>query len=75
MNRLLLALLIGSVAWSTAAQDSLNFSPADGKRLKTETSPVGVPSVDQKTWTATCNKGIAICPQAPMTERSVCSRL
>ena len=40
--------------------DDLNFSAAAGKRLKTEISPAGVPSVDTRTWTATCIKGIAI---------------
>jgi len=59
MNRGLLVLFVVCAAWGAAADD-LNFSAAAGKRLKTEVSPSGVPSLDQKTWTATCNKGIAI---------------
>jgi hypothetical protein len=43
-----------------AQADELDFSAAAGKKLKTETSVPGVPSIDGKTWTATCSRGIAI---------------
>jgi hypothetical protein len=59
MNRLLLALVLAGVGGVVAADD-LDFSAASGKRLKTEVSPFGVPSVDTRTWSATCTKGIAI---------------
>jgi hypothetical protein len=59
MNRLLPVLVLTCFAGGSAADD-LNFSAAVGKRLKTEVSPPGVPSVDRKTWTATCNRGIAV---------------
>ena len=59
MNKLLGALVLVSVAGSSAADD-LDFSAANGKRLKTEVSPSGVPSVDTRTWSATCRKGIAV---------------
>jgi hypothetical protein len=59
MNRVLLGLFLACAAYSAAADD-LNFSPAAGTTLKSEVSPQGVPSLDGRTWTATCNKGIAI---------------
>ena len=45
---------------AAATADDLNFLAAAGKRLKTEMSTPGVPSVNRATWTATCRKGIAI---------------
>ena len=59
MTRFLLALVLVCVAGMVAADD-LDFSAAAGKRLKTEVSPSGVPSVDTRTWSATCRKGIAM---------------
>jgi hypothetical protein len=59
MNRMLFGLALSCIATGALADD-LNFSAAAGKSLKTEVSPSGVPSLDTRTWTATCNKGIAI---------------
>jgi hypothetical protein len=59
MHRLLLAFFLACVACSAVADD-LDFSAAAGKKLKTEVSAPGVPSVNRTTWTATCRKGIAI---------------
>jgi hypothetical protein len=59
MNRLLVMLILGGVPCGALA-DQLDFSPTAGKRLKTEVSSSGVPSVNEKTWTATCSRGIAI---------------
>jgi hypothetical protein len=55
---LLLAFLM--CACTAATADELNFSAASGKRLKTEVSPPGVPSVNRATWTATSRKGVAV---------------
>jgi hypothetical protein len=59
MNRTLLILGLACVTYGAAAED-LDFSAAAGKKLKTEVSAPGVPSVNRATWTATCRKGIAI---------------
>jgi hypothetical protein len=59
MNRFPLAVIL-ICATCTAAADDLNFSPATGKRLKTETSTPGVSSVNRATSTATCRKGVAV---------------
>jgi hypothetical protein len=59
MHRLLLAFFLACVACSAVADD-LDFLAAAGKKLKTEVSAPGVPSVNRTTWTATCRKGIAI---------------
>jgi hypothetical protein len=60
MNRLLMALAVVLSGNGGATADELNFPSAPGKRLKTEISPPGVPSVDRTTWTATCRRGISI---------------
>jgi hypothetical protein len=57
--RALLAVCLACLA-SGANADNLDFSATSGKRLKTETSPPGTPSVNAQTWTATCRRGIAI---------------
>jgi hypothetical protein len=59
MNKMLLAVVLASAAWGAAADD-LDFSPAGGKRLRSEVSPPGIPSLDMQTWTATCSRGIAV---------------
>jgi hypothetical protein len=59
MNRLLLALFHTCITWAAVADD-LDFLAASGKKLKSEVSARGVPSIDERTWTATCRKGIAI---------------
>jgi hypothetical protein len=59
MKALSIALVFACITSATQADD-LNFSSALGKRLKTEVSTPGVPSVNTMTWTATCRVGIAI---------------
>ena len=59
MKRVPLALSLACVTFGAQA-DNLDFSAAAGRKLKTEMSVPGVPSIDGKTWTATCRKGIAI---------------
>jgi hypothetical protein len=60
MKKKLLVFLILVCVSCVATADELDFSPTTGKKLKTEVSPSGVPSVNERTWTATCSKGIAI---------------
>jgi hypothetical protein len=59
MRKVMLVFALILVGW-TATADELNFSGATGKRLRTEISPPGVPSVYRTTWTATCHRGVAI---------------
>jgi len=59
MNKTLLALCLACLA-SGAVADNLDFSAAAGKKLKTEISPAGTPSVNSQTWTDGCRKGVAI---------------
>jgi hypothetical protein len=58
MLKLVIAFALAGTACAVA--DELNFPSAPGKKLRTEISPPGVPSVDRTTWTATCRRGISI---------------
>jgi hypothetical protein len=60
MNRALMVFGFALCVASEARTDDLNFSVEPGKRLKSEISSPGVPSIDTHTWMATCNRGIAI---------------
>jgi hypothetical protein len=59
MNRLLIAFAFACATFPATADDVV-FSGAGGKRLRTGNSSDGIPSINHRTWTATCRKGIAI---------------